>query len=107
LYSASGQPKPTLQAVAFPVVAGLTHGRGFVWGRAPVSHSVRVVVERAVGRRWRTLTTVRTGRAGVFVAYFAARRNGVYRAQVVGGPTSLPYNSTPIPPRRTHLVNLF
>ena len=105
LYTTLGQPKLTLQAFAFPVVASVRRGHGFVWGRAPVSRRVRVVVQRAVGNRWRTLVKIRSGSDGVFHARFKARRNGLYRAQVVGGPTSLPYDSSPIPPKYTHPVN--
>ena len=92
LYTTSGRPKLTLQAFAFPVVASVRRGHGFVWGRAPVSRRVRVVVQRAVGNRWRTLVKIRSGSDGVF---HAASRPYVclYRAQVVGGPTSLPYDS--------------
>lgn len=102
LYLASGQPKLTLQAFAFPVVASVSGGHGFVWGRAPVSHSVRVVVQVARGRGWRTISRRRTAADGVFLVRFGARSNGLYRAHVVGGPTSLAYNSLPIPARLTH-----
>jgi hypothetical protein len=107
LYSASGRPKLTLQAFAFPVVASVSHGRGFVWGRAPVSSPASIVVEHFVGGSWRSVSTVSTGRYGVFAAYFRARGNGVYRAQMIGGSTSLAYNSRPIPPRRTHLFKIY
>ena len=105
LYTTSGQPKLTLQAFAFPVVASVRRGHGFVWGRAPVSHPVHVVVQHSVGNRWRTMAKIRTGGEGVFHLSFRARRNGFYRAQVVRGPTSLTYNSTPIPPKYTRPVN--
>ncbi|MGI8904001.1 MAG: hypothetical protein ACR2IP_10165 [Solirubrobacteraceae bacterium] len=103
LYSSAGRPKPTLQAFAFPVVASVAHGRGFVWGRAPVSQAVRVVVERASGRGWKQIANVRTGADGIFLTRFQAGTNGRYRARVEHGPVSLAYDSTPIPPRRTHL----
>ncbi len=105
LYTSAGRPKLTLRAFAFPVVASVSHASGFVWGRAPVSRRVRVVVERAAGRRWQRVTTTLTGSDGVFEVRFHARGNGVYRARVVQGPTSLAYDSRPIPPRRTHLFN--
>ena len=103
LYQSSGQPKLTLQAFAFPVVASVNSGHAYVWGRAPVSHPVVVLVQRAVGRVWHTFAQVRTGADGVFSARTAATGNGLYRAQVVNGPTSLAYNSRPIPAKRTHI----
>jgi len=102
LYRHSGQPKLTLQAFAFPVVAGVSRGHGFAWGRVPVSRPVRVVVQRLAGRLWHTVATLNTGPDGVFYAHFGARGNGTFRAQVIGGPTSLSYDSRPIPRARTH-----
>jgi hypothetical protein len=93
----------TLQAFAFPLVASVNSGHAYVWGRAPVSHPVLVLVQRAVGRVWHTFARVHTAADGVFSARTRASGNGLYRAQVVGGPTSLAYNSTPIPAKRTHL----
>jgi hypothetical protein len=104
---ASGQPKPSRDALAFPMVAGVGRGRGFAWGRVPTSGPKTVVVERQAGRRWVRVASVRTGAGGVFYARFGARGNAVYRARALGGPTSLPYDSRPIPPRRTHLFNVF
>jgi hypothetical protein len=66
---------------------------------------VRVVVQRSVGGRWRTVAGTRSGSDGVFLARFGARGNGVYRATVAGGPVSLPYNSRPIPPIMTRQIN--
>lgn len=105
LDTSAGKPKPTLEAFAFPVVASVSHGRGFVWGHVPVSKSVRVLVERKGQHGWKSLATVATGASGVFEYRFAASGNGTYRAVVRGGATSLPYNSTPIPGKRTHLFN--
>lgn len=102
LYDSSGRPKPTLRAFAFPFVAGVSHRRGFGWGRAPVGGGGRVVVEQRAGRRWRRVALARTGPDGVFFARFRARHNGFYRARVVHGAVSLAYDSTPIPPRQTH-----
>lgn len=102
LYWNSGRPKLTLRAFAFPVVASVNAGHGFVWGRVPISRRVRVMVQRAVGRRWRTVTQLLSSSDGVFYARIGASGNGLYRAQVIGGPTSLAYDSRPIPARRTH-----
>ena len=104
LYTSTGQPKLTLQAFAFPVIASVTHGRGLVWGRVPVSHRVRVSIQHAVGHRWRRLATTTSGRDGVFSIRIRAKHNGVYRAQA-DHLISLPYNSRPIPPKRTHDFN--
>ena len=57
----------------------------------------------AVRQRLGPVATTRTGSDGVFNASFAARGNATYRARVSGGPTSLPYDSRPIPAKRTHL----
>lgn len=103
LYTSTGRPKLTLRAFSFPVVASVAHGHGFVWGRAPVSRAVQVVVERGAGRGWKRIATLRTGSDGVFLLPFRARANGRYRARVAHGPVSLAYDSTAIPPRRTHL----
>jgi hypothetical protein len=103
LYSSSGRPKLMLRAVAFPVIASVTRRTGFVWGRAPAAGGARVVIERASGRQWRNAATTLTGPDGVFTARFRASGNGVYRARVLGGLTSLAYDSRPIPPVRTHL----
>ncbi len=102
LYASDGQAKPTLTAFAFPFVAGVQSGRRFAWGRVPVSRSVSVVVQRRAGRRWVSITRTRTASDGTFYVRFAARGNAIYRATVPNGPASLPYNSKPIPPRRTH-----
>lgn len=105
LYTNSGRPKLTLQAFRFPLVASVVRERGAAWGRALVAKPVRVVVERAAGHGWATVATLRTAADGVFSGGFRARGNGSYRAVVVGGATSLAYNSAPIPAKRTHLFN--
>jgi hypothetical protein len=106
LFFAPAQPKPSLSAFAFPFVAGVGHGSGFGWGRVPTSRPRKVVVERLKGRRWVGVASTRTGPDGVFYVHFGARQNGLYRAVVSGGPTSLEYDSRPIPPRRTHLYQI-
>lgn len=105
LYTRSGRPKLMLSAFAFPLVAGVSRGRGFAWGRAPVSRRMPIVVQRAAGRSWKTVAKALTASDGVFYVRFRARGNGRYRAHIVHGATSLAYDSTPIPPRRTHLFN--
>ncbi len=103
LYGSSGRPKLTLQAFAFPLVASVSASHAHVWGRAPVSHPVLVLVQHAAGGVWHTFARARTAADGVFSARTTAPGKGLYRAQVVGGPTSLAYNSAPIPAKRTHL----
>lgn len=105
LYTAAGAPKLMLSAYAFPFVARVSHGSGFAWGRAPHTGRRRVWVQRLSGRRWRTVATTFTARDGVFEVAFSTRGNALYRAQLAGGPASLIYDSHPIPPRRTHLLN--
>jgi len=105
LYTLTGVPKLMLSAYAFPFVASVRRGSGLAWGRAPVSHRRLVWVQVLSGKRWRTVATTFTATDGVFEVGFSARWNAFYRAQVSGGPTSLIYDSHPIPPRRTHLLN--
>jgi hypothetical protein len=105
LYWSPGRPKLMLRAFAFPFVAAAGRTGGSAWGRAPVSRRVWVTVQRGTGRGWPTVARVHTAVDGTFTVRFRARRNGVYRAQVVGGPASLAYNTRPIPPVRTHLFN--
>ncbi|HEY2435966.1 MAG TPA: hypothetical protein VGH93_02215, partial [Solirubrobacteraceae bacterium] len=105
LYTASGVPKLMLTAYAFPFVASVGGHAGFAWGRAPAAARRTVWVQRLSGGRWRTVATARSSRDGTFVVRFHAPGNGLYRARVLGGPTSLTYDSQSIPPRRTHLRN--
>lgn len=105
LYTSSGKPKLMLSAFSFPLVASIARGHGLVWGRAPMSTPASVIIERRAGRRWVRLGIARTGSDGVFTLRFGARHNGMYRALIAGGQQSLPYDSTPIPPRRTHLFS--
>jgi hypothetical protein len=103
LYFASGRAKLALRAFAFPFVASVNGRSGFVWGRAPVSQRVRVVVQHLVGKRWQQVATATTHADGVLLVALNVQRNGLYRAHVVGGPSSLAYDAKPIPPKRTHL----
>lgn len=102
LYYASGRPKLMMQGFRFPVIARVRAGRGYIWGRAPVSSRVKVIGQHRVGRTWKAIKTVRTGSDGVFQLRFAAHGNGIYRAVIPGRAVSLGYNSKPIPAARTH-----
>jgi hypothetical protein len=105
LETARGKPKLMMQAFGFPVIAAVSGGHGLVWGRAPETRRVGVVIQRLSHHRWVRVTTVRTGSDGVFQATFAAGSNATYRAAVDGGPVSLGYDSRAIPPQRTHLFS--
>ena len=102
LYDGAGHPKPMMRAFTFPFVAGVAHGRGFGWGRAPVAARQVVTVQRRQGPRWLPVAMTRTLGDGTFSVRFRAGGNADYRASVTRGPTSLAYDSAPIRPRRTH-----
>lgn len=103
LETSAGAPKQTLFAFAFPFVASVGRGRGYGWGRAPFRHKVKVFVQHQVKGKWRRVATAHTDGYGMFQVRFKAHGNGTYRALVAhGGPTSLPYYSAKIPPKRTH-----
>jgi hypothetical protein len=102
LETGSGRVKPSLKAFGVPFIASVTRGRGFAWGRVPVSLPASVAVQRRTRHGWRTVAHAETGADGVFSVGFRARGNAVFRAQS-GAITSLPYYSARIPARRTHL----
>jgi hypothetical protein len=101
LYTSSGRPKLMMRAFSFPMIASVSHGRVYVWGRVPISRRVRVYVQRAVHGGWRTIASARTQSDGVFVVRARAQGNALYRAYVKGGPVSLGYNTRPIPAQST------
>ena len=105
LYDSTGHAKPMMSAFAFPFVAGDTGRTGFGWGRAPVPAGHVVDVEREAGHHWLRVASAMTRTDGTFYVTFTASGNANYRAHVEQGPTSQTYNSTPIPPKRTHLFN--
>ncbi len=86
LETVTGAPKKMMSAFGFPVIASVARGRGYVWGRAPVTRRVAVVVQRSVHGRWMRVAAVRSGADGVFQARFGATGNGTYRATVARGP---------------------
>ena len=101
LVDVPGQPSLKQEAFGFPVIA-VVKRHGYVWGRAPVKHRVKVFVQHLVKGRWRSVGSVRTKSDGVFQLSFKARGNGFYRAKIRHGGISLPYNSRSIPARQTH-----
>jgi hypothetical protein len=76
----------SLQAFRFPFVA-FRAGRGKirVWGRTPQASRARVAIERARGRKWRRLATLRADGHGIFLKRIAGPRNGTIRARLLGG----------------------
>jgi hypothetical protein len=102
LYAADGRPKLMLRAFTFPFIASVTRGRGFAWGQIAGAGRRRVTIQRHRGHGWVRVMQVTTRPGGVFTARFRARVQGVYRASARGYQPSLPYNSTPIKPGRTH-----
>jgi hypothetical protein len=103
LYASDGTPKPMLTAFEFPLVASVARHRGYVWGRAPVSQRVHVVIQRsAPGNRWIRVATALTRTDGTFAVHLRRAKGGVYRATAPGGLASLGYRSRPIKPGRTH-----
>jgi hypothetical protein len=104
LYTSTGRQKMMFRAFQFPVYASISRaGRGYVWGRAPISHRATVVIERsAPGHLWIRAGTARTHSDGTFVAHLRHARHAVYRARVRSGVVSLGYRPIPIAPGRTH-----
>lgn len=105
LETTRGRPKLMMRAFGFPVIAAVSGGHGMVWGRAPESRRVGVVIQRLSHHRWLRVATARTASDGVFEATFNANTSATYRAAVDGGPVSLGYDSRPIPGKRTHLFS--
>jgi hypothetical protein len=99
----SDRPKPLLQAFRFPVVAFPRGKEIYVWGRTAAGIPGRVVVQRLVNRRWKTLGQVQTDRYGIFQATFTAPARGSVRA-LYGGSTSRPFSLKAVP---DHVYNPF
>lgn len=63
------QPKPAGEAFRFPFVAFRSGRRRLlVWGRTPGGQPGRVTIQWLAGRRWQTLTQLRTDGDGVFTS---------------------------------------
>jgi hypothetical protein len=85
------RPKPALQAFRFPFVAFRSGKTVSVWGKAPTSRPVTVVVEQRAGTRWKRLANVRTRADGVFTKRIATRLTGRLRARAAGSGASVPF----------------
>jgi hypothetical protein len=81
------RPKPALQAFRFPFVAFRNGRRVYFWGRTPSGKRGRVIVEQAVGKRWKRLAQMRTDRYGIFSRRVRTSRKGRLRARLAGGGT--------------------
>jgi hypothetical protein len=91
VYYVDGQPKPALTAYRFPLVAWRVRRSGLdVWGRAPASG--RLLVERLVGSRWKTIRTLRERRHAIFLIQLSAAGPVDLRAQMAG-QTSLVWHA--------------
>lgn len=86
VYYYNGQPKPSLEAYRFPLVAMPSNHDTVVWGISP--RGGKVAVQRQRGASWSTLFTAKPGAGGVFTRSFHGSLHGNFRA-VVGGETSL------------------
>jgi hypothetical protein len=93
---ASAKPKPFFEAFRFPFVA-LRRGSGvYVWAHTPVARKGTVVIQQAVGRRWKKVRSLRADRYGIAQAVLRVRPVGQFRA-LLGRERSLPY-SMQVPP---------
>lgn len=81
-----GQPKPSLLAFQFPLVAWRAHGSVEVWGRAPVAGAVKV--ERQVGSSWQTLRVLDVAKQATFLTNVTQKSGANFRA-VLAGEVSL------------------
>jgi hypothetical protein len=93
---ASAKPKPFFPAFRFPFVA-LRRGRGvYVWAHTPLGRRATVVVEHAVGRRWKQVKKLRTDGYGIVQAVLKVKPAGQFRARL-GREKSVPF-SMRVPP---------
>jgi hypothetical protein len=97
-------PKPAEQSFRFPFVAyPARRHRVSIWGRAPSGAQSVVRVQWLAGRRWRTLTTLRTDADGIFVATRplprrASAASALLRAVLSDRPEASPSFSLHHPP---------
>lgn len=93
-WTTGGAKKQSLVAFRFPVVA-LTQKKGIlVWGRTPLSSSVKVRVQIKTGSAWKNLSSLQSSAAGIFQkTYKVPYRKGHIRA-IASGETSIPFSLT-------------
>jgi hypothetical protein len=98
-YTVRGTRKRSFRAFRFPFVAFRHPGRIALWGRTPTSRAGKVAIQVKVGRRWRSLTTVRATPAGMFrKTVRTPYAKGLVRARFAR-ETSVPFSLTRPPDR--------
>jgi hypothetical protein len=98
------RPKPALAAFRFPFVAFPRGETVWVWGRAPGGTVQTVVLERKSGGVWKRIDSVRVGRSGIFSGALSVPpvTTDVFRARLVGGPSSIEFSLRPTPDIRVN-----
>lgn len=87
VYFADGSPKPSAQAVRFPLVTRRTSEHAVhYWGKAPLGGNLRI--SRRNGGSWRTVETQRVRAGAVFTGKLSLQGAADFRAEV-GGERSL------------------
>jgi hypothetical protein len=84
--------KPVARVIRFPFAAVPSGRKVVLWGRTPDSRRHKVTIQRKSGRRWKTVTKLRSNGAGVFSARRGGLRGKTMRA-VVGGSSSLGFKA--------------
>ncbi len=102
-FTASGQPKHSLEAFRFPFVAFRAGSGVAVWGRTPFGKSGSVIIERQAGKGWTSVARLRADRYGIFSRQLSAlATTTALRARLVSPvESSIPFSLTVPPPRRT------
>ena len=93
MYYVNGAVKPGLAGFRFPFVIERAHPSSIhwvVWGISPASGTV--LVQRRVGRHWRTALRFKAGVHGIFTRTIRLVRPATFRAQA-GNQTSLHWSA--------------
>jgi hypothetical protein len=94
------RPKPSLRAFRFPFVAFTSRNGILTWGRTPGGQPGTVVVQIKRSAGWRTISSVRTNRFGIFRAQLHGPRRGSLRARLLDQTdASVPFSLTRPPDR--------
>jgi hypothetical protein len=81
--AADFEPKPSLDAFRFPLVAVKEGQRVRIWGRTPTSTAGKVGIQRLSGSTWKTVGSLQATPAGVFNGRFGQPWNGGwFRAKI-------------------------